>query len=133
MVAASSAASVSTRPPRRVTRVAERLAELGQQLEPRGGVALEERHRPAQEAGRGAHVAAHERAVRRRGEPACRLGAEPVGVIVDRAELRPVQIGLLEMEAEDLRVLGHAIADDALQPAGVDLVQGDPNPLRQAR
>ena len=48
-----------------------------------------------------------------------------------RARAPAFAIGLLEMEAEDLRVFGERVADGALEPAGVDSA-GGPQPLGEA-
>ena len=56
--------------------------------------------------------------------------AERAGLVVDRAELGAVAVGLLEVVAEDLLVLGHAVAGRALEPVGELLVQRGAELLR---
>ena len=46
------------------------------------------------------------------------LEARPTRGFVDRSQLHPVPVGLLEVEAEDLLVLQHAIARRRLEPRG---------------
>src|SRR5262249_62309226 len=67
--------------------------------------------------------AARRKAPRRSGCGGIRSG-------VGRTEFEPVAEALFEVVAEDLRVLGHAVARDALEPAGVPLVQAGPDLLR---
>ena len=55
----------------------------------------------------------------RAGGPRCQLPA----VLVDRAQLRQVRAGLLQMVAEDLRVLARPLAGGALQPVREPLVE----------
>ena len=77
--------------------VHERLAEVGQEAEP---VGVERRHqvdRPAQEAGRGVHVAALERPLAGAGQPLARALAELAAVVVQRPELGQVAVRLLEV------------------------------------
>ena len=61
-------------------------------------------------------VAARERAAARRGEPARRVAADLVALLVERAELAEIAVRLLEVIAEDLLELEAAAA------LGVDLV-----------
>ena len=60
--------------------------------------------------------------------------AELPPVVVERPEIREVAVRLLEVVAEDLLVLGLAVAVavDALRPGDEALVQGDACPLEDA-
>ncbi len=75
-------------------------------------------------------VAAVVRAAAGRAEVAACARGERAGVVVDRAELGAVAVGLLEVVAEDLLVLADALAGEPFEPVGEVLVQRGPRRLR---
>ena len=81
---------------------------------------------------RGGHVAAHEGAPARGGQPARGIGAELPYVLVGRRELGEEPVRLLEVVAEDLLVLERTVAVDAVGPLDELLVQRGALALEQA-
>ena len=82
-----------------------------------------EGERAPEQVGGGADVAAVVRAAAGGAEVAGRARGERAGVVVERAELGAVAVGLLEVVAEDLLVLADALAGEPLEPVGEALVQ----------
>ena len=82
---------------------------VGQQSQALGVVGGQERGRAAEERRRGRDVAARERASARRGEPPGAVLTDRAAPFVERAELREIRPGLLEVVAEDLLELGAAV------------------------
>ena len=108
----------------------ERLAEVhddaGARRMPRG----QQCRRTSEQPGRGVDVGAPRSPPSGRRETLGGTFTERAGLVVDRAELGAVAVALLEVVAEDLLVLGHAVAGDALEPVGELLVQGGAELLR---
>ena len=75
-------------------------------------------------------VAAREGSSSRRRQPPGRVLADRPPVVVQRAELREIRPGLLEVVAEDLLELHAAIAVDAVGPCHEPLVQIRPRPFQ---
>ena len=98
------------------TDLEQRLAVVRQQLEPRVRFVREERDRPLEQVRRRGHVAPRERAPTRRRQPPRPVRAERPSVVVERPELGQVAVRLLQVVAEDLLVLGRALAVDAVRP-----------------
>ena len=85
---------------------------------------------PEQQAHRGGGVATGERATAGRAEMLGRPRGERSSVVRHRPKLLTQPERLLEVVAEDLVVLGHAVAGARLEPVGVALMQVGPKPLR---
>jgi hypothetical protein len=82
---------------------------------------------PHEKAGRGPHVAAPARTLSRGRKSSRRLFADIERVLVERAELTPVPVGLLEVIPLDLFELVGACADvDGVGPRHEPLVQDRP-------
>ena len=120
--------------PRELAGLHERLAEQRQQLETAIAVHLEEIGRAPEEVGGGRHVAAREGAPAGRGEPRRRPQPQVAPVVVERPQLGEVAVRLLEVVAEDLLVLGLAVAlaVHALRPVDEALVKCGPRALEDA-
>ena len=94
-------------------RLVERVAVGQHQLEPLEAVGGQERGGAAEQVRAGVDVAAVVGAPAGGAEVAAGARGEGAGVVVERAELGAVAVGLLEVVAEDLVVLADALAGDA--------------------
>ena len=112
----------------------QRLAQLGKEREPPRIERLQQRRGPLEQVRGRRHVAAFECAAARGGELGRGALADRTRVVVDRAELEQVTVGLLEVVAEDLLVLGLPlpVAVDLLGPVREPLVQVGARPLEHA-
>ena len=112
----------------------ERLAQHGQECKATLVLGRKELGGPPEEVRRGRHVAPAEGALPGRGETRRRPHAELTPVVVQGPEICQVPVRLLEVVAEDLLVLGLAVAVavDALGPSDEPLVQGNARPLEDA-
>ena len=109
------------------------VAEVDHELEPEVRRRRQQRDGPAQQVDRGRDVAPGERALARRGELDRGPFADPAR-IVDRSQLDPIAIRLLEVVAEDLLELELAttLAVDRVGPVDEPFVELGAGPLEQA-
>ena len=112
--------------------VHQRLAQVGEQVEPVLVEGRKERRRAPEQVRGGRHVAAGERPVAGRSQPLGRLPADGSAAVVERAELGEIGVRLLEVVAEDLLVLARAVAVHLVGPRHEALVELSPMPLQEA-
>ena len=96
---------------------------VGEEPQPFRVIRRKECRGAPEEVRRRRHVAAGERAPPGRGEAPRAVLADRASVVVERAELREVRPGLLEVVAEDLLELGAAVAVDLVGPGDEPLVE----------